>query len=92
MSELDLVWKRLEGHHRLTVRVVEAFPEDKLVHFTPIEPLRTFAQITGEILQLKTVMIPGIVSGEWKPWDQSSHLTKLKPVVVANHAGTPGYR
>jgi hypothetical protein len=36
MNELDLLWQRHEIQHRLTVRVVEAFPEDKLLSSRPL--------------------------------------------------------
>ncbi|MBE3590397.1 MAG: damage-inducible protein DinB, partial [Firmicutes bacterium] len=40
----------LDGHRRLTVRTIEAFPEDKLFHYRPVEPLRPFAEMIKEIL------------------------------------------
>jgi uncharacterized damage-inducible protein DinB len=89
MNELDLIWQRHEIQHRLTVRVVEAFPEEKLVDFTPIAPMRTFAQIAGEILQLEAITVQGVATGEWKAWDQESphlkHATKAE-IMAALHA------
>jgi hypothetical protein len=88
MNELDLLWQRHEIQHRLTVRVVEAFPEDKLFEFTPIAPMRTFAQIAGELLQLEAMIVHGVATGEWKTWDQESphakHATKAEIVAALN--------
>jgi uncharacterized damage-inducible protein DinB len=88
MNELDLLWQRHKIQHRLTVRVVEAFPEDKLFRFTPIAPMRTFAQIVGELLQLEEITVHGVATGEWKSWDQESphakHATKAEFVAALN--------
>lgn len=55
----------MEGHRRLTLRTVEAFPEDALFRFTPCEPLRPFAEMLVEVIELEASYIRGVATGEW---------------------------
>jgi uncharacterized damage-inducible protein DinB len=55
----------LEGNRRLTVRVVEAFPEEALFSFKPVEPLRPFAEMVKEIIGIERAYVHGIATGEW---------------------------
>lgn len=54
-----------EGNRRLTIRTVEAFPDDQLFHFKPAEPLRPFGEMVIEIINLERVFIRGIAQGQW---------------------------
>jgi uncharacterized damage-inducible protein DinB len=53
-----------QGHRRLTRRVIEAFPEDKLFTFS-IGSMRTFGALALEILGMGEPMVRGAVTGEW---------------------------
>ena len=53
-----------QGHRRLTRRVIEAFPEDKLFTFS-IGGMRTFGELALEIATMGVPMLRGIVSGDW---------------------------
>jgi len=55
----------LEGNRRLTLRVVQAFPEHELFHYAPAEPLRPFAEMVREILDIEAGYVHGIATGEW---------------------------
>lgn len=55
----------LEGNRRLTLRVVEAFPEEQLFTYVPAEPLRPFAALVKEILLIEDGYVRGIATGEW---------------------------
>lgn len=55
----------MEGNRRLTVRVVEAFPEEQLFSFKPAEPLRPFANMVKEILEIEEAYVRGIATREW---------------------------
>jgi len=55
----------MEGNRRLTLRVVEAFPEEKLFHFKPAEPLRPFSEMVVELLEIEEGYVRGIATGEW---------------------------
>lgn len=52
------------GHRRLTIRTIQAFPEDRLVSYR-VEPMRTFAELAGEILMLERYTLNGIITGSW---------------------------
>ena len=56
-----------QGHRRLTRRVIDAFPEDKLYRFS-IGSMRPFGAMALELLSMAEPMVRGIVTGEW---DQS---------------------
>lgn len=55
----------LEGNRRLTLRTIEAFPERELFAYRPVEPLRPFAEMVREILDLEAGYVRGIATGEW---------------------------
>jgi len=56
----------LDGNRRLTIRTLEAFPEDKLFTFSPVEPLRPFSKMILEILDIERAYIRGIALNEWE--------------------------
>lgn len=55
----------MEGNRRLTLRTAHAFPEDALFRFTPCEPLRPFAEMLVEVIELEASYIRGVATGEW---------------------------
>jgi hypothetical protein len=57
-----------QGHRRLTRRVIEAFPEDKLFSFA-IGPMRPFSEMVKEFLKMTEPIAHGVATGEWKPFD-----------------------
>lgn len=54
-----------QGHRRLTRKMIEAFPDDKLFTFS-IGGMRPFADLAHELAQLAIVGLHGIATGEWK--------------------------
>lgn len=56
----------LEGNRRLTMRVVEAFPEDQLFNYTPDEKLRPFAEMVKEIMNIENGYMRGIALDKWE--------------------------
>ena len=58
-----------QGHRRLTRRVIEAFPEDRLFSFS-IGSMRPFGAMALEMLSIAEPMVRGIVTGNW---DQSAN-------------------
>jgi uncharacterized damage-inducible protein DinB len=60
----DALLAHWQGHRRLTRRVIDAFPDDKLFTFA-IGGMRTFGELAMEIVTMGVPMIRGVVSGEW---------------------------
>ena len=57
-----------QGHRRLTRRVIEAFPEDKLFNYS-IGGMRTFAGLATEIIRMCSPGITGVLTGKWENMD-----------------------
>lgn len=53
-----------QGHRRLTRRVIEAFPEDKLFTFS-VGSMRPFGAMALEMLSMTEPMVRGIATDEW---------------------------
>ncbi|NIJ53906.1 DinB family protein [Dyadobacter arcticus] len=53
-----------QGHRRLTRKAIEAFPEDQFYGFS-IGGMRTFAQLSMEMIGLAAPGIRGVAFGEW---------------------------
>lgn len=60
----DALLAHWQGHRRLTRRVIEAFPEDKLNTFS-VANMRPFGALAAEMLDIGVPMIRGLVTGEW---------------------------
>ena len=54
-----------QGHRRLTRRVIESFPEDKLFSFTD-GSMRPFSEMVKEFLKMAEPIAYGVATGEWK--------------------------
>ena len=54
-----------QGHRRLTRRVIDAFPEDKLLSFS-IGSMRPFGAIAMELISIAEPMLRGTVTGNWE--------------------------
>jgi uncharacterized damage-inducible protein DinB len=53
-----------QGHRRLTRRVIEAFPDDKLFTFS-LGSMRTFGAMAMEMLAIALPMVRGVVEDKW---------------------------
>ena len=61
-----------QGHRRLSRRVLEAFPDDQLFTFS-IGGMRTYGELTMEMLSMAAPMVRGMVSGDWNTsWDREA--------------------
>jgi uncharacterized damage-inducible protein DinB len=63
----DALLAHWQAHRRLTRRVIDAFPEDTLFTFS-IGGMRTFGELSLELLTMALPMARGIATGQW---DQS---------------------
>ena len=87
-----------QGHRRLTRRVIEAFPEDRLFSFS-IGSMRPFGAMALEMVSMAEPMVRGIVTGAWdqtlsreprpkdeilRLWDESTvRIDRLWPQIPA---------
>ena len=53
-----------QGHRRLTRRVIEAFPEDKLFSFS-VGSMRPFSDMAKEFLRMTAPVAEGVATGKW---------------------------
>jgi uncharacterized damage-inducible protein DinB len=58
-----------QGHRRLTRKVIEAFPEDKLFTYS-VGGMRPFADLAMEMIQMSAPGIRGVVIGKWPSWEE----------------------
>jgi uncharacterized damage-inducible protein DinB len=53
-----------QGHRRLTRRVIEAFPEERLFNFS-LGGMRPFSQMVVEFLKMAEPIVQGVATGKW---------------------------
>jgi uncharacterized damage-inducible protein DinB len=56
-----------QGHRRLTRRVINAFPDDKLFSFS-IGGMRPFGSLAMEMISMGAPMVRGVVTDQWEPF------------------------
>lgn len=57
-----------QGHRRLTRRVIEAFPEDKLFSYS-VGSMRPFAELIKEFLRMAVPITRGVATGKWESYE-----------------------
>lgn len=70
-----------QGHRRLTRRVIDAFPEDKLLTYS-LASMRPFGAQAMELISIAEPMVRGIVTSDWTqlehpPASSKSEVLKL---------------
>jgi uncharacterized damage-inducible protein DinB len=60
-----------QGHRKVTRRVIEAFPEDKLFTYS-VGGMRPFATLVMEMIAMAAPGVRGVATGEWKAYEASS--------------------
>ena len=61
----DALLNHWQGHRRLTRRMIEAFPDDKLFTYS-LGGMRTFGELALEMLTMGVPMVRGTITGEWE--------------------------
>jgi len=81
-----------QGHQRLTRRVIEAFPEDRLFTFQPAPPMRPFGALALEVIGMVAPTLEGLASGTWNQpdWDAVKKEQPTKADVLALWDETAG--
>lgn len=74
-----------EGHRRLTRRVIEAFPEDKLFAFQPAPPMRPFGAMALEAIHMVVPTLEGLATDSWNnpDWAALAQSQNTKADVLA---------
>lgn len=66
-----------QGHRRVTRRLIEAFPEDKLFSFS-VGGMRPFSVLTMEFLKMSVPTLKGIISKDWSSEGPAEAKTKAE--------------
>lgn len=74
-----------QGHRRLTRRVIEAFPEDKLFGFS-VGGMRPFSDLAMEFLKMAAPVARGVATGQWAQADLRSPGTKAALLTLWDQA------
>jgi len=73
----DATLSHWQAHRRLTRRVIEAFPDDKLFTFS-IGGMRSFGEMCNEFLAMTVPMTAGTVDGQWGSYQGGTARTKAE--------------
>ena len=64
----EMVLNNWQGHRRLTRKVIEAFPEDKLFSFS-LGGMRPFAEMAWEFIRMAVPIVDGVATGTWQEYN-----------------------
>src|SRR5688572_6994795 len=67
-----------QAHRRVTRRMIEAFPEDKLFTYS-VGGMRPFSALALEMVDMAGAGLQGVVSGQWKSLNQLLHHSGENP-------------
>jgi uncharacterized damage-inducible protein DinB len=71
----DQVLTHWQGHRKLTRRVIEAFPEDKLFQFS-VGEMRPFGELAWEFIRMAVPIVDGVSTNVWKEYSGAKPTTK----------------
>jgi len=71
------VLKHWQGHRRLTRKVIEAFPEEKLFEFS-VGGMRPFAEMAWEFIRMAVPIVEGVSTGRWEEYKGAKPTTKAE--------------
>jgi len=77
----DSLLKNWQGHRRLTRKVIEKFPDDKLFEFS-VGGMRPFADLAWEFIGMAIPIVDGVTTGEWKKFDATKPSSKRELLAV----------
>ena len=75
------VLKHWQGHRRLTRKVIESFPEDKLFSFS-VGGMRPFGEMAYEFIRMAVPIVEGVASGHWEEYAGTKPTTKAELLAV----------
>ena len=71
----EALLKNWQGHRRLTRRVIQAFPEDKLFN-SSIGGMRPFSEMAWEFIRMAVPIVDGVTTGKWEEFKGTKPTTK----------------
>jgi uncharacterized damage-inducible protein DinB len=80
LSAGDLL-KNWQGHRRLTRKVIEAFPEDKLFTFS-VGGMRPFSELAIEFIKMAVPIVDGVATGKWVEFGNSGPKLETKADIL----------
>jgi uncharacterized damage-inducible protein DinB len=72
----EILLDHWQGHRKLTRKMIEAFPEDKLFNYS-VGGMRPFAELAMEMIRMSAPGIQGIVTGKWISWKEAEEKYKV---------------
>lgn len=69
------VLRNWQGHRALTRRVIDAFPEAELFHFS-VGGMRPFAEMAWEFIRMAVPIVDGVATGNWAEFEGKKPSTK----------------
>ena len=67
----DELLKHWQGHRKLTRKMIEAFPEDKLFKYS-VGGMRPFSALVMEMLAMAVPGLKGLLTGKWENWSENN--------------------
>jgi uncharacterized damage-inducible protein DinB len=83
----DRLLAHLQGHRRLTRRVIAAFPADQFTTFS-VGGMRPFGSITRELLAMGGPFVKAFATDEWGAWDEDRSPMSQADALAAWDANT----
>jgi uncharacterized damage-inducible protein DinB len=71
----EALLKHWQGHRRLTRRVIQAFPEDKLFN-SSLAGMRPFSEMAWEFIRMAVPIVDGVATGKWEEFKGAKPTTK----------------
>ncbi|ADV84319.1 DinB family protein [Terriglobus saanensis] len=71
----DTLLQNWQGHRRLTRKIIETFPEDKLFQFS-LGGMRTFGEMAQELIGMTMPVVDGVATGKWEAFQSGKPATK----------------
>ena len=67
----DALFEHWQGHRKLTRKMIEIYPEDKLFTYS-VGGMRPFATLVMEMLGMAVPGVKGILTGKWESWSEKN--------------------
>lgn len=83
----EVLLEHWQGHRRVTRRVIETFPEEKLFGFS-LGSMRPFSEMIVEFLKMAEPIVHGVATGQWESSTLTPPKTKAELLALWDQATT----